>query len=395
LPFSDFAAIAVVGGLGAYVLVADLGFSAILYDRIRRTFVANGKVNDGAMLLALLIIYMGFAVAALLIFVIFTECLGLIRPELRGSAQIFFAAMACGLPWTLVKVTANGIDRFVAFEGIECLRRLAALGLITLTLAGLTFELYAKLMLLLWGLAFLAGGALIWPALRDATSQLGQGFREIRAIIPAANGAMTFSASEAFIYLFPISFVPAAYANPAAITAFDTFHRVVRFCISGYQAAAESTLPRQTRAVHQNDPNTLVHALSVAGVLGSIPMLASVLLVSVWGDWTFDLLLNDESLVPQEVRAAMVLMLIAMLPQAIAGTLLLNTGHSRALAKIAMVLAGLMLLWAATCWRAQIPAPHFTMGYAIIFACGSAVYTGLLARTIGRLRSAHVSDAGC
>lgn len=381
LPLADYANVAVVTGLGGYVLAVNLGFSTVVYANLRRNFLEHGPAEERAISIATLVLYAGFAGLAALIFWACVFGLPIGSPGIRLALAVHFTALSCALPWTIVRVSAAAVDRFMAFELIELARRALALVLVIAMLFGLSFLGYAALSLLLWLAAFAAtypimGG--LWRGVR-----LDEGMRRLRNDIRAIRHTGVFSALETAIYNFPYMFVPFLYGASSAVVAFDTFYKIVRFGASAYLASAEATLPAQTRALHEGDRGRLAGRTAMALGLGALPMIVGILAVTVFGDFTFGHLLKKAGLIPETTRIAMGVMLAAMLIQTISGNLLVNTGKAALLARLSWVIAAGLALFSAAVMIFHLPFSTFILGYAAVYAAGAVAYGALLTWKMG------------
>ncbi|MCI3132738.1 hypothetical protein [Phenylobacterium aquaticum] len=383
LPIADYANVAIVTGLGGYVLAVNLGFSTVVYSTLRKNYLTQGPQEEASISLATLVLYGSVAVLAA---TIFWGCVYLIpigSGPMRGALVIHFAALACALPWMIVRVSTAAVDRYIAFESLEMVRRALALALVIAMLFGVTFKWYAILSLALWAIAFLATLPIMTRIWTGTTLRVG--FRHLRREIVAVKSTGTFSLLETIIYNFPYLFVPILYKSSTAIVSFDTFYKIVRFGASAYLASAEATLPAQTRAHHEQDGGRLLRLTTYAILLAAIPMALGVISVTIFGDITFGNLLKKAGLISTSTRISMALMLIAMLFQTISGNLLINTGNAAALARISWSIAGALGLFSIVVAAIHSPFSTFIIGYSTIYCFGAAGYTLLLLAKIQAL----------
>lgn len=373
LSLSDYAVVAVITGLGGYVLSANLGFSSVVYNRVRASFL-SGNYQGSEIALTSLLIYGAVALAATLIAAVWILGSKVGSPDIRLAVLIHFIGMTCGLPWTIVKASATGLNNHFRFELIEVARRGAALILVACIYFGLPFTNYAWIILATWVIAFLLAMPLISKAWSDQEQTVLTGLRHLGGQMKLVGSTGLFSALESVIYNFPYLFVPHVWANPVAVVSFDTLYKIDRFGATAYLAAAEAVLPQQTAAVHGRDLKRLMKPTLTALIVGAAPAICGILAVTVFGDLVFGILLGKAELIAQPVRIAMAIMLAAMLFQTVAGTLLLNLGLASDLVKVTWpVIIGMTgLSVAAVIWRFDFSA--FFLGYALIFLAGSVAY---------------------
>lgn len=391
LPLADYATVAVVTGLGGYVLAVNLGFSTVVYSTLRRNFLAQGPREESSVSSATLVVYGAIAVVAAIVFCACVYLLPIGSKPMRSALAIHFAALACALPWMIVRVSTAAVDRYVAFEAIEMGRRTLALALVIAMLFGLNFKFYAILSLSLWACAYVATAPLlmtIWTGTRLTT-----GFQQLRRDIVAVRNTGAFSILETAIYNFPYIFVPMNYTSASTTVSFDTFYKIVRFGASAYLASAEATLPAQTRALHANDGEKLLRLTINAAALAAPATIVGILSVTVLGDYTFGHLLNKAGLIPTSTRYAMAIMLIAMLFQTVSGNLLINTGKAAALARLSWWIAGALGAFSIGVAALRLPFSTFIVGYSSIYACGAIGYALLLYLRIQSLKLSRIDSS--
>lgn len=381
----DYALTAIVTGIGSYLLTIDVGFSSIVYARIRKEFLGSSGTPDYSIAWRMLRFYAAIALLANFVFatVLFSFELG--SDGVRLGLVIHFAALSCALPWTIVRVAAAATERYMIFESTEAVRRLISLVLVFLILAGMSFTEFALLSLLTWGGTFAFALYLVplWQA--PEKPPLRVQIRLLMADVGQAWSAGTFSLLDAMVYNFPYFFVPAVFYLPSASVAFDTFFKVLRFGASAYLASTEAMLPAQTRALQHGDKRGLIRHTGMGMALGMLPMVAGVLTVTLFGDIAFRLLLKDAGMIPESVRICMAVTLVMMLVQTASGNLLINTGQAKALARIARGIASSMAVWCLviveTGWNFQV----FLVGWTCVYLVGAIAYGCLVISKISQI----------
>ncbi len=379
LDIAGYAKIAVIAAIAAYVVSADLGFSAFMYDRLRRAFIHGQVDQPNSMLMATICVYFAVALAstsAFAAYVIFFDNETVSVPS-HTTIGFFFSAVL-GLPWMPLRAAALATDRMVPMESIEVSRRLANLALVFWLAGTLDFSVFVVLSLMVWVASYWAAAVLLLPLLSGSPFVTLAGFKEMASSLASLKHTFVFSAAESFVYLFPYFLIPAAIANPLAIVSFDLFFRVVRFCSTAYLALSEAAMPMLTRAFHKGDFRALKKYLLVIFLVAIVIATNAVVLIGPMGDIVFGFLLGDSSIVADPTRRLMIAMLVAMLFQTISGAFLLNTGHSRELRNISLGCFAAMVCLGAVVMLLQTSFDFFLLAYVLIFASGSAAYLMLL-----------------
>lgn len=379
LPQGAYATFILVSALGAYVLAVDLGFSSVVFTRVRKAFLDQRPGQARPMVAGALAIYAGVIVVAQLGFC-GAMLLGLIPPDWRLAFGLYFLTVLLSLPWNVIRATAAGLERFMLFEAVEAARRLALVGLILAMTRGLPFEAYAWIALGLWAVAYAVVLAALVPVIGLPVTRADW---DLRRVLDQSKGqvgaAGIFALCEVAVYNFPYVAIPLLLHDAAALVAFDIFYKITRFGASAYLVANEGLLPAQTRAIHAGAGLAIVRNIGLGLAISALPCLVGVVAVSVFGDLVFGLLLGDAARVPGPVRLAMSGVLAAMLLRAASGTLLLNTGKAPLLARISLAEAAAMGLLVAAAAILDASFTQFLLSYVAIFAAGSAAYFLLLA----------------
>jgi O-antigen/teichoic acid export membrane protein len=252
-------------------------------------------------------------------------------------------------------------------------------------LGGLGFLGYAAGSILLWILAY---GVTLPPLLKVLGPGALPGWADWRDLFSRNTrqlGAVgLFSGLEFAIYNFPYLLVPLLYGKGWALVAFDVFYKITRFGAAGYLAVNEGLLPAATRAIHEGDAVRIRRHVVVSLALSAVACVAGAVGVTVFGDLVFGLLLHDASRAPHTLRICMAATLLAMMFQACAGVLMINTGKGPVLARVATGMGVAMALLAVVA-SFGLGFERFMVAYTVLFACGSAVYFTLLTRSVRRV----------
>jgi O-antigen/teichoic acid export membrane protein len=194
------------------------------------------------------------------------------------------------------------------------------------------------------------------------------------------------------ISVFPY-YLLAATRDAAAIVAFDMFYKVTRFAVLSYLIGAETVLPQQTRAVHNQDATGLARATAKGFMVGLLPMASGIVAIAVFGEQLFGAILNHSGLVSPVIRIAICAMLVFMLIQTTCQIVLIGVGKFEELARRSfMTLAGMAListLMVLFRWNIET----FIAAYVIVYGAGSLLYAECLYSLSRSLRNGSAHEA--
>lgn len=384
----DYALVAVVSGLGGYLMLADFGFSSVVYAKTRKRVLEGEEQSDLGMSFRFLLFYAFLSATATALFAALITLGQYGSPELRAALILHFAGLVCALPWAIVRVTAAATDRYMLFESVEMTRRLLALLLVVAIWSGLSFFGYALLTLTLWLISFTT---LLWfvPILSAFRSEDGIKprvlLRDLGLDIRNGRSAGAFSVLDGFVYNFPYLVVPSLFGTASSVVIFDMFYKVLRFGASAFLAASEAMLPKQTAALLSGDKPTLKQFTMLSLALCAVPAMIGGALAILFGDIIFGAILNDDSLISLDINICMAVALGAMAVQTVAGTLLVNTGQQRDLSRIAIGVVSTMAIFSMAVYAVDLSFTMFIIGWTAIFSCGALAYMGLLIMKLRRL----------
>jgi hypothetical protein len=181
------------------------------------------------------------------------------------------------------------------------------------------------------------------------------------------------SLADFIIGVFPY-YLLAAASDATAIVAFDMFYKVTRFAVMSYLVGAETVLPQQTRAVHNEDAAGLARATAKGFLVGLLPMTTGILTIALLGEKIFGVILNHNGIVSPVMRIAICAMLAFMLVQTTCQIVLIGVGKFAELARRAcLTLIGMGVistLMALHHWNTDA----FIVGYVVVYGAGSLLY---------------------
>jgi len=374
----DFSIYILIGTFGVSLWLFDLGASKILFVHQRarqlgqRTDESVPAQSSAVVVLYNLIVLTGSVL-----------CFGVMvaRPGVASwqAAQfgLFFSFSALNLAWFPLRNVSIAADEFLAFEGLEAIRRIGHISLMLALLIGLPLTGFLVLANVLWYVVFavciarlVRRGALA-PRLRGLWADLKIFWRDNRAHIMRSGN---YSVCEITIYNFPYLVVPIAFGLAAPTIILDTVFKIFRGATLIYAAGLDPLIPRQTRAFADNDIPTLKKATWTAAILCAIPTLFLCGLLLFAGDRLFALLLGNAATIPRAATWILVVLLLANLVQNVGSCLLLHTGFFRDLARIATFLVAAMAAMTAIVIASGVDVVGFIGGYAAVYVVGAALY---------------------
>ena len=385
LPLGSYSTFVLIAAMGSYVMATDLGFSSVVYHRVRAAFLRGGPSEARSLAFTAFGLYLGVAAAAELAMIAWLTFAGAAH-GLTFAFSVYFLALALALPWGVLRSVAGALDHFLLYEGVEAARRALLTGLIVAMAFGLPLWLYALIALAAWPVAY---GVLAPPLIAAiGAGNWREAWRPAEAV--RENGRMmgaasVFSLMEFAIYNFPYVILPLLYGYGPALIVFDVFFKVTRFGASAYLVPNESLLPLNTRAIHAGDGRRLLRNVMIAFGLSLLGCAVGVLAVTGYGEVVFRTLLKNGGLVAPQVRWCMAVVLVAMMFQAASGTLLLNSGKMGVLSRVSLGMATSMTVMTIAAATLRWSFIGFMEAYVTVFSVGAAIYFWLLIRSVAGL----------
>lgn len=130
-----------------------------------------------------------------------------------------------------------------------------------------------------------------------------RGLLLLRREVGGIRATVLLSLADFIIVVFPC-YLLAAARDATAVVAFDMFYKVTRFAVLSYLIGAETVLPHQTRAVHNDDAVALARATAKGFVVGLLPMTSGIIAIAMFGDGIFSLILSQSGIVSPVMRIA-------------------------------------------------------------------------------------------
>ena len=394
---NSYAVIASFLAVAALVVQSDLGIGGLIFFKLRSHYLVEpggygASRDDQDLVVTVVSIYIAIGVISVAILGA-TLAAGLVRAGPHSLAYLLiFAGAVCALPRMALRVAINARDGFVWTEVIDLGRRIALLVVTVVMLLGLSFACYGALSLLIWVLSIAAS---IWLARSYGFAVRSIGFRrgmlllwrEIRGI----RATVLLSLADFIISVFPY-YLLAATRDAMAIVAFDMFYKVTRFAVMTYLIGAETVLPQQTRAVHNEDAAGLVRATAKGFIVGMLPMTSGIIAISLFGEKLFGVILNHNGVVSPIMRGSICAMFVFMLLQTTCQIVLIGVGKFEELARRASVALSGMVLVSTLMVLFHWSMDAFIVSYVIVYGAGALLYGECLYSLNRSLRSKDLRE---
>lgn len=386
-----FSIFILVGTLGVSLWLFDLGFSKILFVKLRARHLAGDDTQGIARQASGIVLLYG-VLAVVGAVACFTVMWGVISTPTWDAAEfsLFFLFCALNLAWFALRNLSVAVDEFIFFETLEAVRRAGHIAAMLLLLAGLSFPAFLIGVNILWGLLFtfaiarLARCRALPPNILSGANHLGVFFRENRA---AALRTGAHAAGELYIHNMLYLVVPLVLGLGAPTIVLDTTLKIFYGVLVLYSAACDLLVPRQTRAFAERDASTLVRATLAAAALCAVP--AAMLGGILWLDAgrLFALLLGPAATMPSAAAPILAILLVAGIVKTASNFLLQHTGFFKEIARLAIFTSGAMTIIVAIGIWESFDIVGFLRIFAAVYAGCAILYLFLALR--GPIRTAH------
>jgi hypothetical protein len=369
----------------------DLGFSRILFVRMRERFLAGKdtlaigeQTNAIAMFYAALI-----ASVSILVIIVGALWPGIDLLEAVELGLFFFFA-AFNLTWFVFRNASLAVDDYIYFETLESCRRVAHIALMLALLAGLPFVAFITLINIGWGiLIVLAGSRLIkrralTPQFSGLFTRLRTFFRDNRV---AALRTGIHASGEVYIHGILYLVVPLAFGLGAPTIVVDTALKIFLGTLNLCTAACDLLVPRQTAAYAARDRHTLIRATLLGVALCALPAIAIASLLAIDAERLFAVLLGNAAVVPSTVTPILYVLLAAGVVKTAPAFLLEYTGYFKEVAWLSVVNVALMTLAMVAALVLRLDMIGLLAVYASVFVVAGALYA--LAAWRGPIHATH------
>jgi O-antigen/teichoic acid export membrane protein len=379
----SYAVIASLLAIAALVVQTDLGITGLIFFKLRSHYLGEtGKHrasrDDQDLAVAIVTVYIAIGVVSSATLGIALAS-GLVQVAAYGTAYLLiFSAAVCALPRMALRVAINARDGFFWTEAVELGRRIALLAIAVAMLVGLSLVSYGALSLSVWVLSI---AAMIWLAhsygFAPRRGALRRGLRLLRDEIRGVRATVLLSLADFIISIFPY-YLLAATRDAAAIVSFDMFYKVTRFAVMCYLIGAETVLPRQTRAVHNQDATGFTRATAKGFMAGLLPMSSGIVAIALFGEEIFGVILNHGGIVSPVMRVTICVMLIFMLIQTTCQIVLIGVGRFEELARRSCITLAGMVLISTLMVLFHWSVDAFVVAYVTVYGAGSLLYAECL-----------------
>ncbi len=394
----SYAVIASLLAIAALVLQSDLGITGLAFFKLRSHYLAEtdshgASPDDQDLVVSIVTIYIAIGALSTLVLA-GALSVGLVSAAPNGIAYLLiFAGAVCALPRMALRVAVNARDGFVWTEMVDLGRRMAILAATLAMLLGLSFVSYGALNLLSWVSSI---AALMWLArlcgFVPRSGAFVRGMLLLRSELGGVRATVLYSLADFIITVFPY-YLLAAMRDATAVVAFDMFYKVTRFAVLCYLIGAETVLPHQTRAAHDEDAGGLIRATAKGFMVGLLPMISGIAAIALFGDKIFGVILNHYGIVSPVARLAICAMFGFLLIQTTCQIVLIGVGKFEELSRRAgITLAGMVListLMVLFHWSGDT----FTVAYVIVYGAGSLLYAECLYSSIRSLQTGKLGES--
>lgn len=366
-----FALLAVLNALSLSLAVAEMGISKVAFLALRATGPAAGP----AFAPGLLRLYVLVCALASLVVAGVLPLTGARGAEWLLGA-LFFPSVVLNLVWVLVQNLALALGVYLRIEAVDAARRVVQIVALATCLAGVPLAAAIVAVGVVWLAALAAAMRVLAPHLPTVAlgASLGAARRFVAGHWRQISATFLFNCAELFVYQLPVFFVPWRFGLGPAVVLSDTFFKMHRATSSAYRAATESQVPEQAAAFADGARDRLRHA-TATGLVLALPALAGAAIVLLgFGDRFFAALTGRAGMLPSALAAVTVAFMAANAVQAVAGSLLLNTGQLRAVRDIGGGVAVAMAVAAVASAAFGASIITFLWVYTLVYAVGAVVY---------------------
>lgn len=391
LPFQEFRAFLLLVAFANFTVSAELGFSTVIYSRLRRAFLRREGDFRSEELGVLLLFMAGIVgLGALLIGAGLIS--GAIPTERPGLFLAFYAASALNLIALLARRALAALDHNLWWEALDFVRRIATLGLLLAALAGMPILVSVLAQLALTLLTILVGLMTVQRELAMPGAHwfaLHSGWTHVRANYLGDIGRTgLLTVSDIAAYNAPYFTIVAATHDARPLLLFDFVFKMSRALSAMVRALVETMLPDLTQHFHAGETGLFAShlrrlvllSIGLALVLGLALLVAGPFISSVMFDRRIRL---------DHLELAMILPLLIGL-SLICVSVYVQNGLGRFAAliapSIAFLCASLLSVPLAAAAGPFLAAPfalRFAASYALVHIALAAVHGRMLAH-LGR-----------
>jgi hypothetical protein len=389
LPLDEFRTFLLLVAFANFTISAELGFSTVIYSRLRRSRLSGGAEPADADFrseeLGLLFLFMCGLIGLGALLILLGLVGGLIRTEHPALFLAFYLVSALNLVAFLCRRALAALDLNLWWEGLDNLRRLACVALLFAALAGLPLILAVLAQLIFTVLAIWMGLLTVQRTLAMPLRHwwsLRAGGAHVRAHYLADIGrtsAMTISDIAA--YNAPYFTIVAATPDPRPLLLFDFVYKMSRALTALIRAMVETMMPALTQhffagARHRfrvSLGQLLALALGMASALGGLLAWAGARIADI---------MYDGKIAIQDIEIYWIIALIfGLAPICVSVYLYNGLGRFAPLMPASFLfLCGSLLSVPVALGLGGDFALRFVAGYALVHLLAAALHGRLLLR---------------
>ncbi|HEY1124155.1 MAG TPA: hypothetical protein VGE65_00870 [Sphingobium sp.] len=389
LPFDEFRTFLLLVAFANFTISAELGFSTVIYSRLRRAKLAADAEFRSEELGVLLLFMLGI-VALGAVLIVAGLLAGGIRTAHPALFLAFYATAALNLVTLLARRALAALDHNLWWEALDFVRRVASLALLLVALAGFPILVSVLLQLALTVAVILLGLGTVQRELAMGVRQwfaFSAGWAHVRTNYLGdigRTGALTVSDIAA--YNAPYFTIVAVTHDPRPLLLFDFVFKMSRALSALVRALVETMLPDLTRSFHAGETASFraqlrrCLALSIGTALGlGLFLLGAGSMISS--------IMFDHKIVLDHIELTIILVLLAGL-SLICVSVYLQNGLGRFAALVApsfAFLCGSLLSVPVAIWLGGVMGAPFALRFAASYAVVHVVLALVHGRMIARL----------
>lgn len=372
LPLPEFRTFLLLVAFSNFTISAELGFSTVIYSRLRRTHL-SGAGDFRSEELGVLLLFMAAIIVLGVLPIGGALAGGLLRTSYPALFLSFFLLSALNLIAILARRALAALDHNLWWEVLDFVRRSVCIVLLVLALAGLPILASVLLQLVITLAVILIGLLTVQRELAMPMAHwwsLRRGWAHVRANYLGDFGRTSLlTLSDVAAYNAPYFTIAAATHDPRPLLLFDFLFKVSRALSSLVRALVETLLPDLTQHFHAGEGRlfranlrrVLLLSFGMALALGVFLLVAGPLVSSVMFDGKITL---------DHVELATIVVLLIGLTL-ICVSVYLQNGLGRFAALVAPSIAllfGSLLSVPAAIWLGGFTAAPFALRFAASYA---------------------------
>lgn len=372
LPISEFRSFLLLVAFANFTISAELGFSTIIYSRLRRRHV-TGEGDFRNEELGVLLVFMGAIVVVGALALLVAIALGAIHTNYPGLFIAFYGVSAANLIALLARRGLAALDHNLWWEALDLIRRgssivlLVAALLVMPILLSVLIQLGIAIVTILIGLATIHR-SLTMPMRHWWAWRVGGGHIRARYLGDIGRTSLLTVADVAAINA-PYFTIVAATHDVRPLLLFDFLFKMARALSALIRAIVETLLPDLTRSFLDGDARGFRRHLMRSLLVSLVPVaLIALLLLSVGGPLS-RVMFDGKFIVQPYETVLIILLFIGLMVRSLSVYLNNGLGRFAALVPPAMLYAiGSLASVPLALWLARASGWSFTFCFMALFA---------------------------